>query len=305
MNKFSYLSILLLLFMLATPRGMVWAQSAFIKGDGGVEFRCYAHMGKDLMHSIRQNRMVEEAPGMQALREQAMKVQESGRVEVNLLKGKKKKTATSQWVEKRRESILKVCIYKSATVRPEMVTFFATAVALTEDGICLTNYHVLDQFINPQAKIQPGDSLMFVATDDGRTYPITQVLSYNRLGDVALFRVDMRGEKLTPMPVGEDQPVAATVHTLTHPESMMYYYSRGVVTRNVCDNVNDPFTCRTQITADYAKGSSGGPIFDDYGNMIAMVSTTNSIYAQPQTQQNLQMVVKTTIPISVIRRLIK
>ena len=36
------------------------------------------------------------------------------------------------------------------------------------------------------------------------------------------------------------------------------------------------------VTAEYARGSSGGPVMDDAGNVIGMVSSTNSIYYPPR-----------------------
>jgi hypothetical protein len=33
-----------------------------------------------------------------------------------------------------------------------------------------------------------------------------------------------------------------------------------------------------QITADYARGSSGGPIIDPYGNAVGMVASTSPVF---------------------------
>ena len=60
------------------------------------------------------------------------------------------------------------------------------------------------------------------------------------------------------------------------------------------------------ITADFAKGSSGAPVFDDRGNVAAMVASTSSVYytQTKDTQKNLQMVFKQCVPAASILKLI-
>ena len=36
-----------------------------------------------------------------------------------------------------------------------------------------------------------------------------------------------------------------------------------------------------QITADYARGSSGGPVLDAYGNALGMVASTSPVFTAP------------------------
>jgi len=61
------------------------------------------------------------------------------------------------------------------------------------------------------------------------------------------------------------------------------------------------------VTADFAKGSSGGPLLDACGNVAGMVASTTSIYYGTEKGQkdNLQMVLKHCVPAASILKLIE
>jgi hypothetical protein len=59
-----------------------------------------------------------------------------------------------------------------------------------------------------------------------------------------------------------------------------------------------------EITAEYAIGSSGGPVLDERGNAIGMVCATDTIFADAQKKEDPQAVVRTCVPAESILRLI-
>lgn len=295
---FRLLSVLTLSLAMAIPDAQAQQQNDVVYTD-------YSHVQADILQLFHQVGGVSSFTSMSVLKREVKKIKESTVVPVVLQKGSKKKVAPAELIRQRKESIMMIWKYIPATATAEKVATFATGIVLSADGICATNYHVLRNMIDDEYKLYPTDSVMFVSIGSGKLYPIKSILTYNKAGDMALFKLDTGKDKLAPFPIGEDLEAGATAHTLTHPEDYMFFYSKGVVSRTICTDAADPFTNRTEISSDYAKGSSGGPIFDDYGNLVAMVSTTRSIYYIERPQTNLQMVVKQTIPVSSILRLIK
>lgn len=222
-----------------------------------------------------------------------------------LPKANKKELTPQKLVQNIRPTSLMICkLKKGFGIHKDFVIIGASAAALSEDGLCVSNYHVFESFIDQGQSVMPQDSLFFAADSKGQVYPITKVLNYSKSADLATFKIDTRGEKLIPVALGNDLEVGSTVHTMTHPNQQAYYYTKGIVARN-SSFVNNPWENRCEITADYAKGSSGGPIFDDYGNLIAIVSSTNSIYAGNSNNPEWQMVIKVAVPVSSVKKLIK
>lgn len=181
----------------------------------------------------------------------------------------------------------------------------ASATALTPDGICMTNYHVMEALIKKdwhEIKEVNEDSLYYVGTRQGKVYPIIRILGYSKAGDIAFFQVDTRGDKLAYLPIGTPLETGAEISVISHPQQLFYMFARGVVARNTTYGNKFPNTDRMEITADYAVGSSGAPILDKYGNIAGMVASTTGLYFDQEKKTSLQMVLKSTIPVSVIKR---
>lgn len=275
------------------------------KNKKEVVYRDYTHMETSLLDSLKQDEVKMLFCGVHALRQQAQQVKENSPVRLEPRQAKKKKLSPQDMIEKRKRSVLTVNKYYRTMREQEGVTGWATAIVLSEDGVCVSNYHVFWELLDPAAKLNPQDSVMFVATEEGRVYPITEILSFNKAADMTFFKIDTRGDVLTPIPLGNDLPAGTGVHLLSHPEGYPYAYTNGVVMRTTTFDAKDPFARRMELTVDYAKGSSGGPIMDDCGNMVAMVSSIRAIFYSNQPPYSQQMNVKLTIPVSSFRRLIQ
>ena len=176
-------------------------------------------------------------------------------------------------------------------------TSTASAFAIRKDGIIVTNHHVLEK----------DDGEILGAMDyKGNVYSIEKVLAANEEDDLAILK--LRNAELTPMALGKPANVGADVWVVSHPDRKMYMMTKGMVSRyNIILDKNRKPGRRMSITADYAKGSSGAPVFNRKGQVVGVVSSTNSIYYNIVNgkKENLQMVVKNCIPVESIHRLIK
>ncbi|MFT3786885.1 MAG: serine protease [Tepidisphaeraceae bacterium] len=164
----------------------------------------------------------------------------------------------------------------------------ATGFIISKSGAMVTNYHV----------VANKDNAGFVAvTRDGKLLPVKAILAASASLDLAI--VQLEGEGFEPMPIAERIDVGENVFCLSHPAQRFWYFTRGMVASyGVTARRGGQPVDRMMITADYAKGSSGGPILNENGDVVGVVSTTASVYyTETPTggQQNLQMVFKSCV----------
>ena len=176
-------------------------------------------------------------------------------------------------------------------------TSMASAFVIGQDGIIVTNYHVLEK----------DDGEILGAMDaEGTVYGVEKVLAANREDDLVILK--LRDAKLIPMSLGKPANVGSDVWVISHPNRKLYTMTKGMVSRYqmILKNGQKPGR-RMSITADYAKGSSGAPVFNHKGQVVGVVSSTSSIYYSIENgkKENLQMVVKNCIPVESIQELIQ
>lgn len=174
----------------------------------------------------------------------------------------------------------------------------ATAWVLTEDGVMVTNYHVFD------GEKRAGFA---VRTRDGRFAPVVEILAASEQDDIAVFRV--AGGGFVPIPLGGDAEVGDDIHVIAHPDSRFFTYTAGKVSRYfVKRGHGNKRAVVMGVTAEFARGSSGGPVLDACGHVVGMVASTNSIYypSEKNTERRgpFQMVIRNCVPARAIRSLI-
>ncbi len=269
-----------------------------------VEFINYAKYPEKIKLSLE--KLQKESPflSIDQLKQKCISAKDEEAIAYPLPKPSKKVLSNQDLVKKRKPSTLIVCkVKRGYGMYEDFVLVGASAVALSEDGLCVSNYHVFEYLINEGQSIMPQDSLFFIADSEGNAYEIETVYNYSQSADLAVFKINTRGNKLIPAPLGNDLEMGNDVHTISHPNQELYYYTNGVVARHVAYEDN-PWENRTEITADFAIGSSGGPVYDSCGNLVSVISSTNSVYAGGSDGKEWQMVMKICIPASTIKRLL-
>ncbi len=139
----------------------------------------------------------------------------------------------------------------------------ASGFFVSQDGLVMTCAHVLADAYS-----------VLVRCDDGREYSASSVLACFPESDLALLKVDLGGDSAEPAVLGDSD-------TLVRGQRIMVISSPGNEQNTVADGLVSAFRpgailretegCDIQISAPLYKGSSGGPVFDMQGRVVAVI----------------------------------
>jgi serine protease Do len=213
-----------------------------------------------------------------------------------LTKPGNQKLSAAEIMERYRKGVVVVSGYYKCKRCPKWHSSAASGFMLTADGVFCTSYHVVENKDN--------DTLV-IMTGDGRIAPVIEVLAANKTTDLAILRV--AGKGYTPLPVATGAGPGEKVRVISHPDRRFYTLSEGIISRRWLDQRpgRGPRSMLA-ITADFAKGSSGAPLFNEYGAVIGSVNNTQSTYysVNKGVKDNLQMVFKNCVSMRHLMELI-
>ncbi len=174
-------------------------------------------------------------------------------------------------------------------------TSVASGFAIGAEGIMVTNYHVIDQV---------DGEIIAVMDFIGRLFEIEKVLAASEGDDLVVLK--LKDAKLIPLPLGQPAHVGSDAWVISHPNSCFFTMSKGLVSRYHIQHRDNLNLKRMSITADFAKGSSGGPVLNKKGEVVGVVCSTVSIHYNQVggRDANLQMVVKESVPVAVLHQLL-
>lgn len=133
-----------------------------------------------------------------------------------------------------------------------------TGFVVRADGWVATNFHVVR-----------GATEISVVFSDHKEFPVVEIMNANRLHDLVILRIDAKG--LPTLPVGNSDTVRPgdSVLAIGHPLGLEDTVSNGLISavRHVHDGLDV-----LQVSAPIAPGSSGGPLFNDRGEVIGVAT---------------------------------
>jgi S1-C subfamily serine protease len=156
------------------------------------------------------------------------------------------------------------------------------------DGHILTNYHVVQD-----------TQTIEVTFGDHKTYK-ARMIGADEVNDIALIQIDMKGRKMTPLPLGDSRSllVGQRVLAIGNPFGFGSTLTTGVVSslgRTVQTGDNTFIDEAIQTDAAINRGNSGGPLLDSRGEVIGINS---AIYSPSGTAAGIGF----AIPINTAKR---
>ncbi len=135
-----------------------------------------------------------------------------------------------------------------------------TGFFVGRDGTLLTNAHVVE------------DCSTIRVTPDGASALAARLIASDRTNDLALLKVEHRPAKIAALRIGIrlGEPVAAFGFPLSNVLASTGNFTLGNVT--ALAGIGDD-TRRIQISAPVQPGNSGGPLLDDRGNLVGVVTS--------------------------------
>ncbi len=143
-----------------------------------------------------------------------------------------------------------------AIVLIKTATSLGTGFVVSSDGLIATNLHVIG---NARQAI--------VELADGREFKDIEVINYDTLHDLIVLRI--AAKNLTPLVLGDSAKVKVgeRVVAIGHPLGLGNTVSDGLV--SAVRKINPQFTV-LQVSAPISHGSSGGPLFNEAGEVIGI-----------------------------------
>lgn len=142
---------------------------------------------------------------------------------------------------------------------------------ISEDGYILTNYHVIEDAYETGSPI----TVLFSEESGYETTEYTaEIVGFDRNNDVAVIKIDASGLSAATLGSTDDLLVGDTVYAVGNPlGELNYSMSEGIVSATDRQITTSEGTANMfQITAAVNEGNSGGPVYNEYGQVVGIVT---------------------------------
>ncbi|MBU3099437.1 MULTISPECIES: S1C family serine protease [Clostridium] len=148
-------------------------------------------------------------------------------------------------------------VYVEVSDKDHNVTVSGSGFIVKSTGVLVTNFHVIK-----------GSSYATVTLQNGSKYDVKSVLNYNEKQDIAILQLS-NATNLTTVNLGNSDTVEVgdNVTAIGSPGGYMNTLSKGIISGINRENDRGK---DIQTTASITHGSSGGPLFNRYGNVIGI-----------------------------------
>jgi Do/DeqQ family serine protease len=148
--------------------------------------------------------------------------------------------------------------------RDQVVGSLGSGVIVRPDGVIVTNNHVIE-----------GGQQITVSLYDRREFPARVLLADERT-DLAILKIDVKGEKLPALPIDDsgDLQVGDLVLAIGDPFGVGQTVTNGIVSalNRSADPSGGDASSYIQTDAAINPGNSGGPLVDMNGDLIGLNS---------------------------------
>ena len=137
---------------------------------------------------------------------------------------------------------------------------FGTGFSVNTDGWIVTNYHVIQ-----------GADYIVAESLAGISYFVTDVIAFDRDLDLAIIKISHA--RAYALLNGKDYSTGDHIYTLGSSKGLTGSFSDGVIAEKH-RNLEDLPVTFIQISAPISPGNSGGPLLNEYGEVIGVNSRT-------------------------------
>jgi serine protease Do len=136
---------------------------------------------------------------------------------------------------------------------------FGSGFFINSDGVGISNYHVFENGYS-----------WTILTKDEQELSVEKILAKNEDFDFIIFQVEKTLKANSSLPFSHRKPnKGEEVYVLGTPQGLNYSLTKGIISNFQSINLTDDII---QFDAAISHGSSGGPLFDLYGEVIGIAT---------------------------------
>ena len=165
----------------------------------------------------------------------------------------------------------------------------------------VTNYHVISYAVQNNTKV-------FITLIDSNARYEGKILGYDKVADVALLEIEGDHPSVIISPSTQLR-MGDIVFSISNFYGIGWSGTQGTVSSNSRDDTRYPYIKNLQLQLLTGTGSSGGPVFNDQGEVVALnrsivsMFPTQSLFARTRSPSMLSMVAFPVRADSVIKSL--